>query len=163
MSVNKSKPHLFDLPEDDANRQVANGFHLDIDWDRQRRMQVLRPAGGWLKVLEYFESTHAFEMDIYPERFMVLLIDVDDRDERLKYTKDGIPKHLTDRVFILGAQSEPEDLRPSLGPLESIGMALAKECREGTDATWNHELLRHNRDEVERLRQHVRPFLFRSN
>jgi hypothetical protein len=29
MSVNKYHPHVLVLPEDDANRQLANGFLLD--------------------------------------------------------------------------------------------------------------------------------------
>lgn len=30
MSVNKERPHVLILPEDDANRQLANGFQLDF-------------------------------------------------------------------------------------------------------------------------------------
>jgi hypothetical protein len=67
---------------------------------------------------------------------------------------------LRDRVFILGARSEPEALKPDLGSYETIGRALAKDCHEGTDATWGHDLLLHNAIEIDRLRQHVRPILF---
>jgi len=31
MSVNGHLPHVLVLPEDDANRQLANGFVLDLD------------------------------------------------------------------------------------------------------------------------------------
>ncbi len=48
MSVNKYLPHVFVLPEDDANRQLASGFHLQVPWDRQRQMQVLS-SGWWLE------------------------------------------------------------------------------------------------------------------
>ncbi len=41
MSVNRHLPHVFVLPEDGANRQLAKGFHLEVDWTRQRQMQVL--------------------------------------------------------------------------------------------------------------------------
>ena len=40
MSVNKYRPHIFVLPEDDTNLQLANGFHLQVAWTRQRQMQV---------------------------------------------------------------------------------------------------------------------------
>jgi hypothetical protein len=58
MSVNRDKPHVYVLPEDDANRQLANGFFAEVDWNRQRQMQVLPPAGGWIEVLNRFKLTY---------------------------------------------------------------------------------------------------------
>ncbi len=47
MSVNRALPHVLVLPEDDANRQIANGFLLALDSSVQRRIQVLpRRADG---------------------------------------------------------------------------------------------------------------------
>lgn len=46
MSINKYKAHLLVLPEDDANRQMANGFILDPNLN-ERVIQVLPPVGGW--------------------------------------------------------------------------------------------------------------------
>ncbi len=161
MSVNREKPHVFVLPEDDANRQLADSFHQQVDWDRYRQMQVLPEAGGWTDVLNQFQSVHAVEMQKFPHRFMVLLIDLDEDQMRLSRAKAGIPDHLKDRVFILGAWSEPEALKAAgLGSYEDIGSELAKDCREGTVTIWGHELLRHNADEFERLRSRVRPILF---
>lgn len=161
MSVNKNRPHIFVLPEDDANRQLANGFFLDPSlWNRRSSFQVLAEAGGWRRVLECFQSDHIKDMERYPHRFMVLLIDFDGREDRLDDAKGVIPDHLTDRVFILGALTEPEALRQSLGSYETIGLAMAKDCREETDATWGHDLLRHNVNELGRLRTQVRPILF---
>ena len=158
MSVNRHRPHVLVLPEDDANSDLANGFHLEVEWTRQ--MQVLEVAGGWNEVLDLFESVHAAEMDHCPRRFMVLLIDFDRKEHILENAKARIPSHLTDRVFILGAWSKPEALKPDLGSYEAIGSAMATDCREETNATWGHKLLRHNASEVERLRKHVRPILF---
>ena len=77
--------------------------------------------------------------------------------------KRRIPERLTGRVFILGAWSEPEALKAAgLGSYETIGRAIAKDCREQTDTTWQHDLLRHNASEINRLRQDVRPILFQS-
>ena len=56
MSVNKHLPHILVLPEDDANRQLANGFLLQVDPTRMRQMQVLPVAGGWTAVLDQFLS-----------------------------------------------------------------------------------------------------------
>src|SRR5882672_1744259 len=160
MSVNRELPHIFVLPEDDANLGLANGFHLQIDWNRQRQMQVLRVAGGWNEVLNLFESAHVVEMDRWPKRFMVLLFDFDGIEDRLQVAKARIPERLINRVFVLGVLSEPEALKVALGPYETIGKALTDDCREETDKTWGHDLLRHNAGELKRLSEHVRPILF---
>lgn len=157
MGVNRQQPHVLVLPEDDANRQVATGFVLDLS----RQIQVLPVAGGWTQVLERFLSDHVLDMTRNPYRFMVLLIDFDGRDQRLDEAKKKIPAELTERVFILGALSEPEELRKAgLGSYEEIGLALARDCREGTNDTWGHDLLKNNAGELARMRDHVRSILF---
>jgi hypothetical protein len=159
MSVNKYLPHVYVLPEDDAYRHMLNGFFLD-ECLRQRQLFVLEEAGGWNQVLERFCAIYAAEMDRVPERFMILLIDLDNKIERLEPARGRIPQHLRERVFILSVLTEPEDLKPDLGSLETIGLALAKDCREDTDTTWSHKLLRHNLGEVNRLRAKVRTILY---
>lgn len=157
--VNKYLPHVLVLPEDDANRQLANGFQLYPELNG-RKMQILEEAGGWIEVLNRFREDHVPEMDKYAARFMVLLVDFDDREHRLDAVRAAIPERLNERVFVLGVWSEPERLRPAIGSYESIGLAMARDCCNGTEETWTHDLLRHNAGELERLRQHVRPILF---
>ena len=161
MGVNKHQPHILVLPEDDANHQLATGFCLGLDSSLIRRIQVLPVAGGWTQVLERFQSDHVADMERYPDRFMVLLIDFDRDEGRLALAKSRIPGSLTERVFVLGALSEPEELkRAGLGTYEEIGSAMARDCREDTDTTWNHDLLRCNVNEVARLRESVHSILF---
>ena len=157
--MNIMVPHVLVLPEDDANRQLANGFQLDELLDT-RRMQILEEAGGWLEVVERFKEVHVPEMERNTNRFMVLLLDFDRRGNRLQKVMAKIPAHLNERVFVLGSWSEPEELRRTLGSYEKIGLALAKDCRDNTNETWAHDLLKHNASELERLRQQVRPILF---
>jgi hypothetical protein len=159
MSVNRYLPHVLVLPEDAANSQLVNGFLLDPDLST-RKIQVLEEAGGWNEALKSFASVHVVEMERYADRYMILLIDFDGKEERLGYAKATIPGHLTERVFILGAWSEPEALRKDLGDYETIGLAMAKDCREETDTIWGHPLLQHNASELDRLRDRVRPILF---
>jgi hypothetical protein len=160
MSVNKYEQHVLVLPEDRANRQLANGFLMDPSL-LTRKIQVLAEAGGWKNVLSLFKSDHLIGMERYPNRFMVLLIDFDGEVDRLGNAKATIPDHLIERVFILGALSEPEALKADLGAsYEDIGSRMAKSCRDETDKTWEHPLLRHNASELDRLREHVRPILF---
>jgi hypothetical protein len=101
-------------------------------------------------------------MERYPQRFLILLIDFDGRGDRLDNAKAVIPDNLKDRVFVLGVWSEPEALKTHLGSYETIGMAMAEDCREETDTVWGHDLLQHNASEIDRLREHVRPILFQS-
>jgi hypothetical protein len=136
MSVNKYQPHVMVLPEDDANSQLATGFQLRLDPARLRQMQVLPVAGGWIEVLDRFESDHVAEMGHNSNRLMVLLVDFDGNAGRLDQAKRRIPGHLTERVFIPGALSEPEELKARLGTYEAIGSALAQDCREETDTIW---------------------------
>ena len=160
MSVNRHRPHVFVLPEDDANRQLANGFVLDPSLRFPRQVFVLQAAGGWTQVLERFLSDELSDMRNSPDRYMVLLLDFDNNDERLDIARQRIPADVSERVFIVGVLSEPEALRAALGPYEEIGSALARDCRDGSDETWGHQLLQHNSTELARLRRHVRPILF---
>lgn len=159
MSVNRHKPHVLVLPEDDANRQLANGFLLHPSLSTQ--IQVLEEVGGWSKVLDCFERDHVRAMITYPSRTMVLLIDFDGQEDRLDRAKAVIPGNLKDRVFVLGVWTEPEALKANLGRrYEEIGQAMAEDCHHATATTWRHELLQHNTSEIERMRQQVRSILF---
>jgi hypothetical protein len=160
MSVNRYRPHVLVLPEDDANRQLANGFHLQVAEARPRQMQVLEVAGCWHEVLDRFKSVHVPAMERCSSRLMVLLIDFDGDEDRLSDVRAAIPAHLNARVFILGVLTEPEALKADRGPYETIGLAMANDCRAGTNEIWGHHLLQHNGDELIRLRQHVAPILF---
>ena len=159
MKVNKYQPHVLVLPEDDANRQIANGFLLDPAV-LAHRIDVREVAGGSFQVLERFKSDHIRSMGKYANRLMVLLIDCDGNADRLDKAKGQVPNDLKERVFVIGARTKPEHLKAALGSYETIGKALAQDCRDGTDTTWSHALLRHNAEEVARLRDRVRPILF---
>ena len=157
---NNYRPHLFVLPEDRADSEVANGF-LKYPFLASRVMRVLNPAGGWLKVIEDFESNEIAKMRLYPERFMVLLFDFDNHVDRIDFAKGKVPLDIAERVLILGSLLDPENLSSAgLGKFEEIGFALAKDCREDTNNVWGHELLRHNAGELQRLRKHIHPILF---
>jgi hypothetical protein len=122
---------------------------------------VLPEAGGWNEVLDKFESEHVAELDRFEHRLMVLVIDLDGQVNRLTTARNRIPDHLKDRVFIIGARTQPEELRQTLArSYEEIGAALANDCRDDESNTWGHELLVHNADEIHRLGFAMRPLLF---
>lgn len=156
MSVNRNRPHVLVLPEDGANRQLALGLLLEFP---TRQIQRLPEAGGWREVLKHFESDQVNGMDRYQDRLVVMLIDFDGRGDRLQDAMSAVPERLRNRVFVLGAWTEPEDLKAALGSYETIGRSLAKDCRDNTDTTWGHELLRHNAEELARLCGRIQPIL----
>jgi len=161
MCTNKYKPHILVLPEDDANRQIANGFVLDPNLN-ERAIQILPAAGGWKKVVQAFRTVHANQMNQYPERRIVLIIDFDDMlNDRLSDVQSEIPEKLHDRVFVLGVLSEPEKLRAVLNKgYEDIGKSLSHDCSDNIRTVWCHRLLKHNESELDRMTSSVKPFLF---
>lgn len=162
MNVNRHMPHVIVLAEDDANRQIVNGFLLDPSLN-QRAIQPLPVAGGWAKVREEVSATQVAQLRKYPDRHLVLLIDFDgDVVERTRSFQKVIPEDVRDRVYLLGTQVEPEPLRKACGfPLEKIGEQLANACANEEMGLWGHAMLIHNQAEVGRLIKNVKPFLFR--
>lgn len=161
MSINKYKPHILVIPEDDAIRQIANGFILHQDLN-ERAIQILPIAGGWRKVVDEFTNNYINTMRQYRERRIVLIIDFDGRlNERLEHVKKEIPSDLIDRVFILGVLSEPEELRADLTQsYETIGRSLSQDCSNDRRTVWGHNLLKHNDTELDRMISLIKPFLF---
>ncbi len=174
--INREKPHLLMLPEDLAVRRIANGFLLYPSLNLHA-IQLLPNAGGKGKVTKDEFKKQVPDMVSYPERRIVLLFDFDVKgpnktrwcyEEKLKYvdgqkSKIQIPDDLKSRVFVLGVLSEPEELRSDLNlSLEKIGETLAKECADNRNELWEHELIKHNQPELERMISSVKPFLFSS-
>ncbi len=158
--MNKFKPHVVILPEDDANRQLALGFERNPYIDR-RSILVEEPAGGWTQLYQRFNADHVLNMDRVPLRLMILLVDFDRQANRLDEVMRHVPERLRNRVFVIGSWNNPERLKSELGSRsEEIGSALAEECRTGQVGTWNHELLKHNVPELERMSAAIRPALF---
>lgn len=154
MSVNKERPHLVVIPEDEANRQIMTGFlgHLDVN---SRQVQVESVARGWANVLDQFEADHIGPARRYQERHILLMIDFDGQGERRhRRAKEKIPDDLDRRVFVLGVSSEPENLRATTSKsLGAIGEALAAGCvGQFEEDLWSNELLRHNEAELARMK-----------
>lgn len=163
MSIKKYTEYLVVLPEDDANRQIAIGFFKDSNLIKENAFTIRGNAKGWKKALDKFNTTYVPKMkrQEYSELMVVLLIDFDRDENRLSYVKNQIPEELKDRVFVLGVFSEPENLRSEIKrSFENIGETLAKDCADDTNELWGHDLLKHNKTELDRMVLAVKPFLF---
>lgn len=160
--MNVYKDHVLVLPEDDANRQIAIGFSLKVD--APRSIQVLPVAGGWTHVRDKLKSEYVAYLGRYPKARLVLLVDFDGKEDRAEAVREGVAVNILERVFVVGAFSEPERLKTILGcSFEELGKKLAYECASRTRETWDHELLRHNAGERARLDDEVRGLLFRAD
>jgi hypothetical protein len=81
MSVNKYRPHVRLLPEDDANRQLVLGF-LNHEAIADTVVDVRAPAGGWHEVLDVFESEYLPQLRRHQGAHVVMLIDFDGDESR---------------------------------------------------------------------------------
>lgn len=165
---NRYRPHVLVLPEDEADQAIANGLKFSLNIN-QRAVIIDKPAKGWKKVVGKLSGPVADEMRRYRSCHTVLLIDFDCKrvgaspEKRFREIREEVPADLQHRVFVLGALTEPEGLKRKLSlSFERIGEALVEDCPEKRHEFWDDELLRHNRDEMERLLLAVRGFLFAS-
>jgi len=154
-------PHIFVIPGDDANRQLAGGFILHDQVDA-RRVDVKTPARGWRHVLEIFTDVYIKILVQHRQDHVVMLIDFDgDYDARRAEFEKAIPEDLKSRGFVVGPKQNPEILTNKLGKsLERIGLSLAHDCFSGPDSVWGHEQLGHNDADLKRPVEVVRPILF---
>ncbi|GEO80249.1 hypothetical protein [Pararhodospirillum oryzae] len=160
MAVNKEKPHLVVLPEDDADRQLANGFALEID---SRQIMILPISEGWSRAREDFKGKEEEKMKKYQGRHVVILIDFDEQgDDRYNAVWDEVSEEVRDRTFIIGPRKDPQQLKRALSSesLENIGRKLARDCRDGTRSVWNHPEIAHNAKELDRFCPAARRILF---
>ena len=157
MSVNRHRPHLLILPEDDATRQIANGF-----WLKARNMRVLPQADGWPNVLSTFRSFYIQYLRTYAHAQLVLFIDFDQQfSTRFSHFQQAIPQDIANRVYVLGAATEAETLTKQVKlNKEDVGKALADECLQETDQLWRCPELAPDAPEVKRICVATKAFLF---
>lgn len=161
MSLNRYKPHILIWYEDDAYRQIVNGFIKNPALNYRAINVPHEPFGGWRNVADELDNLDIYKMSRYTQRHLLLLVDYDNNVGRLNYIQNKIPENLSDRIFILGVLSESEELKRNIRKdFEKIGMALAQDCADNTRSMWAHDLLKHNESELDRMVSLVRPFLF---
>lgn len=156
--TNKYNSHLWIIPEDEEDAQIIRGFLLNHNIN-QRKVQLRPLANGWPKAVELINN---MELSKYQGRHLVLVIDFDnDFSNRFEEIQGKIDNDIKNRVYILGAKKEPKNLKNSLKKnLETIGKDIAAECENNSHDWLTDEMLKHNKAEIIRLEQDVKPFLF---
>lgn len=159
--MNKYAPHVYVIPEDDRDRQIADGFVLHHQV-KDTRIQVVPPAGGWPNVLKTFRDEYIPKLRDYRDAHVIMVIDFDNQVEKRKADfEQEIPEEFKVRVFVIGPKHTPETLKNELKKsFEEIGTSLADDCGADTTALGGHEQLNHNDADRQRLVQAVKPFLF---
>jgi hypothetical protein len=165
--MNRQSSHLIVLPEDDADRQIVNGFIQGSSID-QRRIQATNVAGGWCKAEDIIHEEYLAYLQRYPKGHLVLLIDFDKNTNRGENIRKKIPANLASRIFVIGTLGTPEKLKAelSLNTFEAIGEKAFADCRDPerlenpAGTIWEHSRLKHNLMEIQRLHAAVSHFLF---
>jgi len=99
--MNKYIHHVFVIPEDEADEEIANGFALNERVD-VRRIQVMPVARGWSNVLTTFREEYIPRLRKHPLGHVVMLIDFDGQGEgRMANFLEAIPDDLRGRVFLV--------------------------------------------------------------
>lgn len=162
MSANKYTQHLIVIPEDQAIREIVNGFSTCLDAN-ERQFYVYDLARGWERGKETLLELSKGYMREYPNSYAVLIVDFDGNAHRGSEIKNQVPEEVRDRVFVVGVLNEPENLRNSTGMrFEQLGRQIAGGCKDSSIDFWERqELLAHNVDEIRRLSEAVRDLFFR--
>lgn len=159
--MNKYRPHLYILPEDERNRQIAQGFLLHPAVIANS-VKLMPPSGGWPRVRDLLQDEYAGLLRRYNDGHLLLLIDFDgDPVARTAQFTSHIPTDLESRIFVVGSRSTPEKLKSILlAPYERIGEELANDCVKNREGGWGHDELQHNESERRRMISIIRPFMF---
>lgn len=162
MSVNLFLPHLIVIPEDNANREIANGFRLIIE-KNDRQFLIKKLARGWPngrnELVALSDSTGHLQK--YKSSHAALIVDFDGKRERGSEIKQMVAEGVRDRVFVIGVLTEPEELRNvTRMKFEQLGSQIGEGCKGSSIGFWQHDLLVHNIEEIRRLSGAVRDIFF---
>jgi hypothetical protein len=121
----------------------------------------MKNLGGWTKVCDEFKDVYVPRLNKNKNCYVLMLIDFDGRRDRRNWVDGLNPDDLRDRVFVIGVLSRPEKLKEDTRlTFEGIGRELEKDCPRQPAGIWNHELLKHNAVELDRMWKTLGAILF---
>jgi len=149
--VDKFKPHLFIVPEDDADRQIAVGFQMHLE--AKGEMQIVDVARGWLKVVGVIKDEYVPLLKNNLNSHVLGIIDCDKDADRIAEQLENFPEDIRNRIFLLGVRSAKMHFA-------EIGEKLADECYKDELDLWNHEMLSYSSSEALRAKDVLRELVF---
>lgn len=161
MSVNREKPYLIVLFEDGAYKDLFMGFEFSM----QKQISPRSVCGGFDKVcLELTDEKSILlkELNKFPKAYVLALIDADldncpdSQIGKIEKLKQKIDEKYIDRVFIIGSKIEAEDIKQVIigqGKWKTVSQKLEDSCKNDNCQLWQDEMLKHNLDEISRLKQ----------
>jgi len=153
LSVNRGKPYLLIIPEDDDDRAFAEGARGALP---AMNVKIVANSNGWPKIEKLLAGVYNKRLRANANEHLLILIDFDTKGQK-RYDKvfGWVPEDVKDRVFIIGPEKEPKDLKKSLKLKMSfwqMGDQLVSDCDEQQiNPLWDHDMLSHNKPEFRRL------------
>lgn len=158
MSVNREKPYLIVLFEDNAYKDLFMGFQFST----QRQVKQNTVYGGFKYI--YLELTNndsltLKELKKYSNAYVLAMIDADldsQSESNIEKLKSSICTEYKERVFVVGSQYEAEDIKKTVieqGKWKSVSKKLENSCINEDCGLWQDEMLEHNSAEIARLKK----------
>lgn len=161
MSINRYQNYLIVLFEDNAYKDLFMGFDFSV----QRQISLKPICGGFDSV--YVQLTNEKdvllkELNKYSNAYVLALIDADldnhphSQKGKIDKLKTAIDAKYQDRIFIIGSKIEAEDIKRAIiseGNWKTVAQKLEDSCQNHDCELWQDEMLKHNLDEISRLKQ----------
>lgn len=171
MSINRQQKHVIFFGEDEATRNLAQGF-IEGENINELRCDVWHTFGtGWKSTTEAMELVG---MSRYPLTHLILVIDLDRQEKHhIEDLKQEIDQtSFSDRVYVIGGSKDVQALQRAFTAANSIGKISAQDtgreianqcfkdesCVEGV---WCDPALEHNRTELERICRNLKDIIFK--
>lgn len=161
MSANREKPYLIILCEDSAYKDLFMGFEFSM----QKQISLKPVCDGFSGVCTQLTNNKSVllkELDKYPKAYVLALIDADldnhphSQKSKIDELKAAIDSKYQDRVFIMGSKIEAEHIKQAIigqGEWKTVSQKLEYSCQNDHCQLWKSEMLKHNLDEITRLKQ----------
>ena len=126
--MNKNKPHLVIVPEDEAWATLTRGFFMAR---AEGNIKVDRTCGGYNKEMTHFKDKLQPKMASNPNMHVLLLVDFDRKfaSRMTNFTQLVYPDY-NKRAFMVGCKDEIQNLNTEYGggKLEDLGQTMGNIC-----------------------------------
>lgn len=158
MSVNRYKKYLIVLFEDRAYKDLFLGFNFSRK-QQIRQEPILQGFDDVYFRLTNHKSLILQELKKYQTAYVLACIDADldsQSESKIHQLKNAILDEYKERVFIIGSKKEAEHIKQAIigqGPWATVSEKLENSCKNDQCELWQNEMLQHNLEELQRLKQ----------